>query len=172
MIRKMLAAFLSLFLFIGCGYRFTPTGENIGRDVKKVYVAVFTNGTSEANIESVFRNAFIDQFIKGQRFKVVRDESEADALLKGDIKNLILFHLAYRGDNFALENRITVTIALTLEDKNGKKVLWREENFSQWGDFALDGSSLMASQESQKNALVKLANDTADRAYRMMVSDF
>jgi hypothetical protein len=161
-----------LFLFMGCGYHFTPTGENIGRDVKTVYVAVFTNGTSEANIESVFRNAFIDQFIKGRRFRVVKDEDGADALLKGDIKNLVISHLAYRGDNIALEKRITVTLSLTLEEKNANKTIWHEENFSQWGDYALDGNSLIAGQDSQKNALVKLANDAAERAYRMMVSDF
>jgi hypothetical protein len=161
-----------LLLFMGCGYHFTPTGETIGRDVKKVYVAVFTNGTSEANIESVFRNAFVDQFIKGRRFRVVKAEEEADALLKGDIKNLVISHLAYRGDNIALEKRITVTLSLTLEEKNANKAIWRDENFSQWGDYALDGGSLIAGQDGQKNAIVKLANDAAERAYRMIVADF
>jgi len=158
---------------LGCGYRFAPSGEKIGQDIHKVYVGAFTNNTAEANIETTFRNAFIDQFINGRRFKIINDEALADALLKGDIKNLVTSHLAYRGDdNRAAEKRITVTLSLTLEARGEKKILWREENFSQWGDYAFDGSNLNAERAGQKSALVKLANDAAERAYRIMVSDF
>ena len=82
-------------------------------------------------------------------------------------------HIAYRGDNnTAVEKRITVTLSLSLTARGEKKVLWREENFSQWGDYAFDSGSLNAERAGRKNALVKLANDTAERAYRIMVSDF
>ena len=158
----------------GCGYHLYPagdtTGRNIGKDIQTVFVTVFTNNTPGANIETVFRNAFIDQIIKGRRFKIVDAEGLADAVLKGDIKNLVVSPLAYRGDsNLAVENRITVTLSLTLAAKGSPTVLWREGNFSQWGDYTLDGKSLSA---GQKNALSKLANDAAERAYRMMTADF
>ncbi len=167
-----IAIFLLVFPVIGCGYRFSPGGEGIGRDIKNVYVASFANNTAEANIETTFRNAFIDQIIKGRRFKVVTSEEAADTLLKGDIKNLSLSPLAYRGISLTVEQRINVTLSLVLEEKATKKVLFREENFSQWGDFAADGTAISAGAASQKNALVKLANDAAERAYRMMFADF
>lgn len=163
-------AFLLVFSASGCGYHFHPAGEKISRDIRKVYVDVFTNNTAEANIETTFRNAFIDQFIKGRRFMIVNAGGPADAVLKGNIKNLTASPLAYRSDsNLVLEMRMTVTLSLTLEEKDTKKTVWREENFSQWGDYILDSQSLNA---GQKNALVKMANDTAERAYRMMVADF
>lgn len=158
---------------LGCGYRFAPAGDKIGQDIRKVYVGAFSNNTAEANIETIFRNAFIDQFINGRRFKIVNDEDLADALLKGDIKTLVTSHLAYRGDdNRAAEKRITVTLSLSLTARGEKKVLWRDENFSQWGDYAFYGGDLTAEGAGKKNALIKLANDTAERAYRIMVSDF
>src|SRR3990172_3976464 len=98
-----------VFPVIGCGYRFSPAGEGIGRDIKKVYVAAFANNTAEANIETAFRNAFIDQIIKGRRYKVVDSEEAADTLLKGDIKNLSISPLAYRGISLTVEQRINVT---------------------------------------------------------------
>ena len=172
----------------GCGYHLYPAGDEVGNqsgqmnakmsakmnnDIQKVFVAVFTNNTPEPNIETGLRNAFIDQFIKGRRFKIVNAEGLADAVLKGDIKNLVVSPLAYRGSsNLAVEKRITVTLSLTLEAKGSPTALWREENFSQWGDYALDGQNLSAGQTSQKNALSKLANDVAERAYRMMTADF
>ena len=159
----------------GCGYHLRPTGENIGKDIKKIFVASFANNTPEANIETSFRNAFIDQFIKGRRFQIVNAEGLADAVLKGEIRNLVVAPLAYRGDsNLAVEKRITVTLSLTLEAKGTPAALWHEESFAQWGDYALDSNNLSAAavQASQKNALSKLADDVAERAYRIMITDF
>ena len=65
---------------LGCGYHFAPAGDKIGQDIHKVYVGAFTNNTAEANIETTFRNAFIDQFINGRRFKIENDEDQNEAL--------------------------------------------------------------------------------------------
>lgn len=178
------AILLTLWGVTGCGYHLYPGGDegdnksgkmsaSMRHDIRKVFVDVFTNSTPEANIETGLRNAFIDQFIKGRRFQIVNAEGLADAVLKGDIKNLVVSPLAYRGgSNLAVEKRITITLSLTLTAKGSPTALWRVENFSQWGDYALDGTNLSAGQTSQKNALSKLANDTAERAYRLMTADF
>jgi hypothetical protein len=168
----------------GCGYHLYPVGDEVvnksgnmsagsSNDIRKVFVDVFTNNTPEANIETGLRNAFIDQFIKGRRFQIVNAVGLADAVLKGDIKNVVVSPLAYRGgSNLAVEKRITVTLSLTLTVKGSPTALWLVENFSQWGDYTLDGTNLSAGQSSQKNALSKLANDIAERAYRLMTADF
>jgi hypothetical protein len=175
------AAAISLLLFLGgtgCGYRLYPGVDAVGMQggkstTKKVFVAVFTNNTPEANIETGLRNAFIEQFIKGRRFQIVNAEGLADAVLKGNIRNLVVSPLAYRGDsNLAVEKRITITLSLTLNAIGSPTALWREENFTQWGDYSLDGTNFAAGQASQKNALSKLANDVAERAYRLMTADF
>lgn len=179
------AAILLLLLLClggtGCGYRLYPEGVNVGaksanmsNDIRKIFVAAFTNNTPEANIETGLRNAFIDQFIKGRRFQIVNAEGLADAVLTGDIKSLVVSPLAYRGgSNLAVEKRITVTLSLTLTAIGSPTTpLWREGNFTQWGDYALDGTNLSAGQAGQKNALFKLSNDIAERAYRLMTADF
>lgn len=174
------AILLMLWVVTGCGYHLYPVGDEVvnksgkmSNDIRKVFVDVFTNNTPEANIETGLRNAFIDQFIKGRRFQIVNSEGLADAVLKGDIKNVVVSPLAYRGgSNLAVEKRITVTLSLTLTAKGSPTALWRMENFSQWGDYALDGTNLSAGQSRQKNALSKLANDIAERAYRLMTADF
>lgn len=163
--------FLPAFLLAGCGYRLTPTGEKIGQDIKKVYIDVFTNSTAEANIETTFRNAFIDRFIKGRRFKKVDSEEMADAVLKGDIKNIAFSHLAYRNDNLALEQRIKVTLSLTFQEQGTKKVIWRDENYSQWEDY-LYGVEITTGERNKESAIIKLANDVSERTYRLMIADF
>ncbi len=171
--RSRALAVLGLFFLISaCGYRFTSGASDRATGGKNIYVDVFSNNTATANIETAFRNAFIDQFIKGRNFKIVNTRAGADLFLKGDIKNLVITPLAYRGDSLAVEKRITVTLVLTLEGREAKKIIWRAENFSHWGDFTIDGNNILAGQINQKNALTKLANDLAERAYRMMVTDF
>ena len=169
------ALILPLLLCAGsCGYRLVnPIGERISRDIQKVYVDVFANNTPEANIETEFRNAFVDQFIKGRRFKVVNNREIADAILKGEIGNLVTSPLAYRGtQNIAAEKKITVTMSLTLTTSNAATILWQDKSFTQWEDFDLGGGTFDTARGNQQNALSKLAKDAAERAYRMMTSDF
>ncbi len=161
-----------LLLCLGCGYRFVPGDEKSGSGTRKAYVAAFSNNTSEANIETIFRNAFIDQLIRGRGYQMVSSGEEADVVLRGDIKNLVTAPLAYRGDNLAVEKRITVTLNLALEQKNTGKSLWRADNLSLWEDYTLDSTSITAGQISQRNALLKLAENAAEKAYRLMVADF
>jgi hypothetical protein len=79
---KMVVLLYCLLLIVACGYRFIPDGEAIDKNIQKVFVDVFVNKTSEANIENTFRTAFIDQVIQGRRFKLADSPGEADAILK------------------------------------------------------------------------------------------
>jgi len=62
-------------------------------------------------------------------------------------------------------------LSLTLEAQNPKKVLWTNSSFSGTQDYLM-GNNLSVAQANKKNALTKLASDTAERAYRLMMSGF
>jgi outer membrane lipopolysaccharide assembly protein LptE/RlpB len=158
----------------GCGYHFSGGGENIDRSIQKVYVETFVNGTSEAGIENTFRSAFIDQFIRGGRFKLVDNKPSADAVLKGNIKGLNTSPLSHTLGSLAAEQRMAVVLELVFETTSSgeKKVLWLNKDFSVTGDYIVDTSNANATELLRKTALTKLANDTAERAYSMMMSGF
>jgi hypothetical protein len=168
---KMVALLYCLLLIVACGYRFIPDGEAIDKNIQKVFVDVFVNKTSEANIENTFRTAFIDQVIQGRRFKLADSPGEADAILKGTIESLTAASLSYQATNLSAEDRITVVLSLTLEAQNPKSVLWANSSFSGIQDYSM-GNNLSIAQANKKNALVKLCSDTAERAYRLMMSGF
>ena len=93
--------------------------------------------------------------------------------MRGDIRNLVLSPSPTVATTIlTIEKRMTVTLSLTLKAKGTPTALWQEENFSQWGDFTADFRDLNAAQAGQKNAPSKLAKDAAERAYRVMISDF
>jgi len=83
------ALLLCFFLTIGaCGYRFIPEGDSIDKNIQKVFVDIFTNKTSEANIENTFRTAFIDQISQGRRFKLASSRARRTPFSRGVLKVL------------------------------------------------------------------------------------
>lgn len=160
-----------IFITVACGYSLKPGGEYIDKDIQNVFVDVFANKTSEANIENTFRTAFIDQFIQGKRFRIVDSQDRADALFKGSIDNLSSAPLSYKTTNLAAEERFTLTLSLTFEQRVNKKIIWSYPGISSIQDY-LVSTDPAVTQTNKQNAFVKLSNDTAERAYRLMMSGF
>lgn len=177
MIRIKINRFLGLtastaliLLITGCGYSFTPTGEHIATRIKTVFIDTFSNRTSEAYVENYLRQAFIDEFIKGRRFKVVGKPEMADAVLKGSVKSLTISHLSYDINNIAMEERVTMTMEIIFEERDTHKIIWSNKDISGMEDYQI--TDQLTSENSRRNALIKLSNDAAEKVYRLMMSGF
>jgi hypothetical protein len=166
----MRAVAAALILLCGCGYRFSPGGEHINKEVRTVYIAPLANKTNEANIENRFRSAFVDWFIKTSRFQVVDQESRADAIWQGSVNSLTTSALSYQTSNLAAEERMTVVLELKFVERESGKVIWADRAFSSYQDYKI--TDVMNTDSARKNAESKLSVDTAERAYRAMMSGF
>ena len=163
-------ALLLVFLLAGCGYRFEGSGETIYPAIRTVFVDVFANRTSEAYAENIFRTAFINRFVQDGRFKLAPSRGEADAVLRGTVKNLLTYPLAYQPSGFSAQNRLTITLELFFEERQSGRILWSNNAFSGVGDYPV--TTVGETETSRKNALIKLATDTAERASRLIISGF
>lgn len=170
--QKAIATLFVFLLVVGCGYRFMPGGEHIDQSLRTVYVQTFANRTSEPGIENDFRSAMIDQFIKGGRFKLADREDLADTVFKGSIDSLTTSQISYQSGNIAAEERMDVTLDVTLEEKLTKNIIWTNKSFTGRGDYRVSASDLLSTQTSRKTAITKLASDTTERVYRLMMSGF
>jgi hypothetical protein len=168
----LLVTFLVIqMLFItGCGYRVTPGGEYIDNSVQTVFVDTFGNRTSEANIENSFRSAFIGQLSRGSRLKPVGSRETADAVFKGRIESILTTPLSYNRNNLAAEERMTLTMELILEEKVTGKIIWEDKGFSATQDYPFN--DIITRDRNRKAALIKLLSDSAEKAYRSMMSGF
>lgn len=161
-------AVLCLGLFIGgCGYHFNEVSESLS-GVRKIYVGNFPNRTDEAYLENIFRNALIDQFVRGNFFQVVGDEAEADAVVRGTIQRISMSHTAYEEADLAAEENITLYVQIVFENRETGRTLWEDRNFSGNEDYLV----LDAADNGKKQALIKLSSDMAERAYRLMIAGF
>jgi hypothetical protein len=169
---RLLFGLILLGVCSGCGYHLVAGEDNIDPRIQKVFVDTFANKTSEAELENLFRNAFINQVLRGGRFQLAGSREEADALIRGNIQSLHTTHVSYKKTDLAAEERITVVLDVTFEERVTKKVLWQNRNFSYYADYLVTNGQLGGTEADRKSALVKLAGDVAERAYSLILSGF
>ena len=164
------AILLSVFLVAGCGYRFSPGGEYIDKKIRTVFIDNFTNKTSEANVENTVRSSFIDEFIKGGRFVLVDERGKGDAIFKGSVNSIVTSPISYQKTGLASAERLSVRMELIFEEQDTHKLIWNNKNFAAIQDYSF--TDLNSRNTNRSNALIKLSNDAAEKAYRLMMSGF
>ncbi len=167
-----LCAVILLWMSSGCGYHLADGEDNIDPAIQKVFVDTFTNRTHEAGIENLVRSAFMDQVLRGGRFQLAGSREEADALIRGDIRSLSTSHLSYGKTDLSVEERITVVLDVTFEERTSKRILWQVRNFNYYNDYTVAGEQTNVMEIKRKSALVKLSGDAAERAYSLILSGF
>ncbi len=168
---RWLSAVLPILLLVGCGYRFSGTIKSAYPAIQTVYVDAFTNRTSEANAENIFRAAFSSEIVQRGHFKLVSSREEAGAIFRGTIVNIQVAPLAYKtGTSFSAEDRITITMEFFFEETAKGRILWSNSAYIGTVDYPV--TTVGATESSRRNALTKLAADSAEKVYRLMMSDF
>jgi hypothetical protein len=162
---------LSCILLFGCGYSFAPRGESIDNRIQKIYVESFDNRTAQAGIENYVRTAFINQFIQNSRFKMVQSAEGADAIVRAKIINLHTSPLSRLKSDLAAEERATIIIEVVFEDNANGKVIWSSKNVTDSVDYTLN-EDINLVPAARKQALIKLANDMAEKTFNLMMSGF
>ena len=166
-----MCAVLPILLLVGCGYSFSGSIKSAYPTIQTVYVDTFTNRTSETNADNIFRSAFSSEIVQRGHFKLVSSKGEAGAVFRGTILNLQAAPLAYKtGTSFSAEDRIRVTLELFFEETASGRTLWSNSAFIGTVDYLV--TTVGATESSRRNALTKLASDSAEKVYRLMMSDF
>ena len=168
---KILIICFTVALLFGCGYSFAPKGENVDNRIQKVYVESFDNKTAQAEIENYVRTAFINQFIQNSRLKIVGSAESADAIVKGKILNLNTSPLSYGSNSLVAEERATIILELSFQENESGKIIWSSKNMTGFVDYTLSDDINLLSP-TRKQALIKLANDMAEKAFNMMMAGF
>lgn len=160
-----------LILLGGCGYRFAGEGGAVDPALQSVFVPPFPNRTEEPALGNILRSALIEEIRRGTRFLPAGVREDADLLLHCGILSYETYPSSYRGTGFALENRIRLSLELTLENRRTGDVLWSNRNMAGTETYVIRTDPRLT-EKSRRAALQELARDLAEAAFRLMTSGF
>ncbi len=131
--------FLSVFL-TGCGYTFQGTGSVLPPDVKRIYIPIAENNSTEPGVSTLLTEALRDRFDRYGAVTVVDEISDSDAVLKTKILRVKkdTASVASKSDT-ALSFDVTMTVAVELRRVTGA-VLWRQPELSVTKSYGANSS--------------------------------
>lgn len=167
---KKIFLLLLMLVISACGYHF-PGGDGAKTiHLRTFYVDVFVNKTNEVDAGEIIKRAFTSRFIEEGRFTLAASSDGADLICRGSIKSIQVAPLSYKASNIAAEERMTVVMEVIFEDSSNGHAIWSDRALIATGDYLAGNTSTV--EKNRKNALLKLAGDAAEKAYRLMMSDF
>ncbi|MBI3697413.1 MAG: hypothetical protein HY238_21585 [Acidobacteria bacterium] len=116
--------------FSSCGYHVAGRGDQIPKEVRTIAVLPFTNATSRYKIEQYLTRAVTHELIGRTRFRVVPDERDADAMLRGAVINMFLTPIIFDpASGRATTVQVITQLQVYLAERRTGKVLYQNQNY-------------------------------------------
>lgn len=155
---------------LSCGYHLARPANPLLENINTIAIPYFKNKTFEPEAETIFTDAFVNEFIESKRLQVVNRE-DADVILYGTVREFYEDTIAYNRDDKALEYRVRVTLDVFLEERQSGDVLWKRKNFRHAEEFPV-GENIVFSETARRAALQTLAEDLAERVHDSIMQGF
>ena len=161
-----------LILFLACGYHLAGRGDRLPPDIKTIAVPIFTNSTSRYSIEQKVSAAVTRELIERTRFRVTPDPAGADAVLKGEIKEVRAGVVAFDlSTGRATTLQVQVLAQVDLIDEHTKQVLFSNHNYIFREEYQVSQNP-SALFEEQDPALDRLSHDLARTLVTEILENF
>ena len=169
---RVFFVFILFFVFNnGCGgYHFASDYNNLPGEITSISIPFFQNETYEANIESYFTRALINQFIKNKKFTILAQG--ADATLSGIVKDFRTNTISYSSQDKVLEYRAHITLDLTLINNHTNETIWRKPSLTSDEEYKVSSDDIALTEATKKVAFQKIANELAEQIYEELVLGF
>jgi len=145
----------------GCGYHVSGHTDVLPAHIRTIAVPVFSNATVRYRLSERLAGAVTREFLTRTRYRVVPDEAEADAILRGGVLNLFSFpNVIDQRTGRATGAQVIVFLQLTLVERASGKVLYSRPNFEirQNYEIAIDPNAYF---EESDVALERLSREVA-----------
>lgn len=142
----MIAA-LCAVLLTSCGVaiKYSLSGASIPPDAKTFSVAYFPNNATMVSpiLSSTMTEALVDIF--SRRTRLTQVEEGGDFAFEGEIVNYTSVTSSVSSEDFALLNRLTITVKVRFTNAVDDKASWQNRTFSAYEDY--DSTQLLTEVE-------------------------
>ena len=162
--RKYFSWLLSLVIVAamsGCGVaiKYSLSGASIPPDARTFSVAYFPNNAPMVapTLSTTLTEALRDKFSRQTRLQQV-DEG-GDFAFEGEITNYSSTTASVSSGDYALQNRLTITVKVTFTNAIDQTLSFNNKSFSSYADY--DSSQLLLDVQDQliEEIVEKLVND-------------
>ncbi len=146
---KIIALILLLPLAAGCGYKvnYSLSGASIPPEAKTFSVAYFPNNAAMVSpiLSSTLTDALVDKFTRQTRLQQVPEGG--DFAFEGEIVNYTSTTASVSSDDYALLNRLTVTVRVRFTNAINEAESFPNKTFSAYADY--DSTRLLTEVEGE-----------------------
>jgi hypothetical protein len=144
-----------------CGYHVAGRGDRIPREVCSIAVLPFANVTSRYKLEQHLTRAITHELITRTRFRVLPEETGADATLTGAVTNIFLTPIIFdpvSGRSTTIQ--VITQLQVTLTERSTGKVLYQNQNYEARERYEVSVDPRVYFEESEV-ALERLSRSVA-----------
>ena len=169
--KKALVGLLIMLFAVGaCGYSFRGSTSNLPPDIKTVAIPVFANNSGEIRIETMITDEVIYQFTRSKILTVV-PEGQADAILKGEVRRVIVSDVALTQQETSRQRRVAMLVAARLIRTKDKKAVWADRGMDRWRTYNVSGNP-QADEAAKQAALREVAEELARTLHDRVLENF
>lgn len=154
---NIIKVILLLIIFIGCGV-YSFTGHGIA-GIKTIAVEPLNNQTAEFGIQNQLTDAVLNRLLKDGTLTIT-DPKSADAILQGNILNVVDNPLTFNQNEEVTEYQVTITVDVQLIHPLRSEPIWQAK-LSGRGNYPAD--NILDRQEGIEEAIELLVQDLLNR---------
>jgi len=169
--RAALISALALSL-TGCGYHVVGHANVLPKTINIIAVPEFGNGTAQYKLPVLLTADVVRELNSRTKYKVIADQSMADATLIGAITNYSNYPIIFDPvSGRATAVQIVVQMQLTLRDRHSGKVLFSRAGyeFRERYEVALDPQQYF---DENSTAMQRLSKDVARSVVSAILENF
>lgn len=154
---------------VGC---YKPAVANrLPLDIGSVAVLTLENHTSRFAVEQVLTRSLVRSFVEKTRYRVLRDSTDADAVLSGAISRLTASPVTFGIGSFGTTFLVTLTARVELKDQRSGKTLFKNDRFTFREQYVInvDVDNFFSEQNP---ALERIAGDFAASVVTSVLENF
>jgi hypothetical protein len=169
---RALALVIAAASTISCGYHVSGRADTLPKTIHTIAIPAFGNATTRYKLTDRVPEAVAREFIARTRYKVVNDQSQADAILRGTVVNYFAYPTIFDPATArAAVVQIQVVMSATLVERATGKVLFTRPIIEVKQQYEISADQVAFFEESD-TAMTRLSRDVARMLVSAILEDF
>jgi hypothetical protein len=151
--RRSLLAAAAGALASACGYSLQGRGITTDPTIKRIGVPLFKDRSGKPGLDARVTQAVMEELLKRGRFTVVRDSTNVDAVVEGEIQSWNVLPVGFSaeaGITQASRYSISLTAKVVYRKVGQKEPIWSNDAFSQRDEYDMgENASTYFDREEQ-----------------------